>query len=161
MKGIRKPILIFCYAAMSLLSEESIAQEQRSIQVVYAEGSTKVIPDKASGELVLSEDGNLTFTHKSGNWKLPSTQIKTIYVSLSRRSALGEVFGVPGAVIGAAKQRKLLLSLAASDESGRNIRTVFELRDQTADFLTALGKKSGRTVVYESDEARRAAAGQR
>jgi hypothetical protein len=102
----------------------------------------------------------LQFTWQKGTWKVPFAQIKTVYVSLSRRSALGEAFGLGGAAVGAAKKRKLLLSLTLTDEQGKSRNSVFcLLRGATPRFMSELESKIGRGIIYESAEARKAAEG--
>lgn len=150
-----KKILFALFIASLLAAGE--AQAQTSIDVVYWSGSTKNIPEKKPGKLSLNDAGTLEFSWDKGTWKTQIAQLKTVYVSLSRPSALVEAFGLPGAAAGAAKRRKLLLSIIFADERNKNDRCVFFLyKPPTQEFLKNLETRSGRSVVYESEEARKA-----
>jgi hypothetical protein len=136
----------------------SLAWGQTSIDAAYYQGRVEELPEKKLGKLDASDPEILRFTWDKGNWKVLYSEIKTIYVSLSRRSVLGEAFGLSGAALGAAKKRKLLLSLVVADRPDRTRNAVFYLPiGATREFMQALTKKSGRTVVYESYEARQGA----
>jgi hypothetical protein len=140
----RAVILFVVLAAVSTLGQDAV-------EATYWSGHVKEIPGKKQGRLDLSGEP-LRFVWDKGSWSVPYARIKTVYVSLTRRSAMVEVVGVPGA------PRKLLLSLLFTDERGKNRNCVFYLpRGPGADFLKALEEKVGRSVVYESEEARKAA----
>jgi hypothetical protein len=147
-------------AVAALLTFAAVAgRAQSPVPAAYFEGTVKEMPEKKAGKLSLSGDDSLEFTWDKGSWKVPLGQVKTVYLALSRHSVLGEVFGLTGAAIGATKKRKLLLSLILTDGTGKSRRCVFYLPQAvTRDFLEAVEKKSGRKVVYESEEARKATA---
>jgi hypothetical protein len=131
------------------------AQAQIEVPAAYFEGVVKEMPEKKPGKLIAADGETLEFAWEKGRWKVPYTQIKTIYLSLSRQSALGEAFGLSGAAVGAMKKRKLLLSLMLSNGEGRPLRCVFFLPQAAPrEFMEMIEKKSGRNVVYESEEAR-------
>jgi len=131
------------------------AHAQVKVDAAYFEGAVKELPVKKPGKLIAADSEELEFTWEKGSWKAPYKQIRTIYLSLSRHSVLGEAFGLSGAAIGAMKKRKLLLSLALNDESGRSRRCVFFLPQAAPrEFLEMIEKKSERKVIYESEEAR-------
>jgi len=133
------------------------AMSQTEVPAAYFDGVVKEIPEKKPGKLVANDGEALEFTWDKGSWKVPYTQIKTIYLSLSRQSELGQVFGLGGYAAGRLKKRKLLLSLILTDEQGRSRRCVFFLPQAAPPkFFEIIEKKSGRNVVYESEEARRA-----
>jgi hypothetical protein len=143
-------------AALCLLLSVTAAAQIR-VPAAYFEGAVKEMPEKKPGRLVVGDGDELEFAWEKGSWKVPYAQIKTIYLSLSRHSVLGEAFGLYGAAVGAMKKRKLLLSLILAGEDGRQRRCVFFLPQAApAEFFAAVEKKSGRKVVYESEEARRA-----
>lgn len=144
-----------------LLFSAPLAWGQTSIDAAYYQGRVEELPEKKPGKLDASDAEILQFTWEKGNWKVLYSEIKTIYVSLSRRSVLGEAFGLSGAAIGAAKKRKLLLSLVVADRPGKTRNAVFFLpAGATRAFMRALETKSGRTVAYESQEARDGAEGE-
>ena len=130
---------------------------QITYDAMYVQGRVKELPEKKPGKLDVADATVLQFTWDKGSWKVPFAQIKTVYVSLSRRSAMVEAFGLPGAAIGEAKARKLLLSLTLTDESGASRNCVFFIRGAaTPQFWKTLESKTGR-VIFESEEARKAA----
>ena len=133
------------------------AMGQINIPAAYFDGAVKEMPVKKAGKLAANDGETLEFTWDKGSWKVPYTEIKTVYLSLSRQSALGEIFGLEGYAVGRLKKRKLLLSLILTDEQGRNRRCVFFLPEAAPlKFFETIEKKSGRNVIYESEEARRA-----
>ena len=144
-RATRRTVLILLLVSLPAFA-------QGPIDAVYWSGHVKEIPEKKQGRLVISGSDPLRFVWDKGSWSVPYRRIKTVYVSLSRRSAMVEVVGVPGA------PRKLLLSFLLSDERGKNRNCVFYLpRGPGADFWKALEEKVGRNVIYESEEARKAA----
>src|SRR5262245_54633357 len=147
----------FVVAVVLSLLPAASAMGQVEVPAAYFEGVVKEMPEKKPGKLAANDSETLEFTWDKGSWKVPYAQIKTIYVSLTRQSELGQVFGLGGYVAGRLKKRKLLLSLILADEQGRNRRCVFFLPEAASlKLFEVIEKKSGRNVVYESEEARRA-----
>jgi hypothetical protein len=149
----------FLIAAIALsLSMAASARGQTNVPAAYFDGAVKEMPVKKPGKLAVDDAGEaLEFTWDKGSWKVPYTQLKTIYLSLSRHSDLGSLFGLGGYAVGRLKKRKLLLSLILTDEQGLNRRCVFFLPEAAPPkFFEIIEKKSGRSVIYESEEARRA-----
>ena len=139
---------------LSLLSATA-AMGQIEVPAAYFEGAVKEMPLKKPGKLLANDGEALEYAWDKGNWKVPYSQIKTIYISLSRQSELHQVFGLGGYAVGRLKKRKLLLSLIFTDEQGRNRRCVFFLPEAASlKFFEMIEKKSGRNTIYESEEAR-------
>jgi hypothetical protein len=144
-------VFIVAGAATAIAS----AQSGSSVKAVLMEGTVREIPEKKPGKLGASDEESLEFSWDGGAWKTPFSRIKTLYLSLSRRSTLVEVFGIPGAAVGAAKKRKLLLSIIIADGANKNRRCVFYFPEKVSrEFLEAIETRSGRKVIYESEEAR-------
>jgi hypothetical protein len=147
----------FILSIVLTLLSATAAMGQVDVPAAYFDGAVKEMPKKKPGKLLVNDGEALEFTWDKGSWKVQYSQIKTIYLSLSRQSELGLVFGFPGYAVGRLKKRKLLLSLILTDEQGRNRRCVFFLPDAAPlKFFETIEKKSGRSTVYESEEARRA-----
>jgi len=145
----RRSVLAFWVV---LLFSTPLAWGQTSIDAAYYQGRVEELPEKKPGKLDASDPEILVFKWQSGTWKVLYSEIRTVYVSLTRRSVMVEAFGVPGG------KRKLLLSLVVADRPGKTRNAVFFLpAGATREFMQALEKKSGRTVVYESYEARKGA----
>jgi hypothetical protein len=142
-----------------LLAVAGMAQSETP--AAYFEGAVKEMPEKKPGKLIARDGEMLEFAWEKGSWKVPYKQIRTIYLSLSRHSVLGEAFGLEGYVAGRLKKRKLLLSLMLKDDEGRQRRCVFFLPQAASrEFLEMIEEQSGRNTVYESEEARLAIEGQ-
>jgi hypothetical protein len=140
------------------LALPSVLAAQTTYDAMYVQGRVKELPDKKPGKLDVADATVLQFTWDKGSWKVPFAQIRTVYVALSRRSAMGEAFGLPGAAIAEAKTRKLLLSLTLTDDSGNNRNCVFFIRGAASpQFWKTLESRTGRDVIFESEEARKAA----
>jgi hypothetical protein len=141
-----------------VLAISGVAHAQATYDALYLRGRVKELPEKKPGKLDVSDATLLRFTWEKGHWEAPFTQIKTVYVAMSRRSVLGEVFGLTGGAIAAAKKRKLLMSLTLTDESGASRSCVFFLYGPASpEFWKELEAKTGRSPVFESEEARKAA----
>jgi len=145
---------------VTILLAAALGHAQTSVAAAYLQGRVSELPEKKPGRLDVGQADEMHFVWQDRVWKVRFTDIRTIYVALTRRSALVEVFGLEGAAIGAAKKRKLLLSFVLADLPGVTRNCVFFLpAGATHEFMKALESKTGRTVVYESEEARRAAEG--
>jgi hypothetical protein len=144
--------------AIGLLLAAGPAVAQTNIDAAYVRGRVKELPKKKPGKLDVSDANVLKYIWKKGTWEVPFTQIKTIYILLSRRSAMVEL-GLVGAA-GFAKKRKVLLSLSFADDQGKNRNCVFFLpAGSSREFLNTLETKVGREAVFESAEARKAIQG--
>jgi hypothetical protein len=136
---------------IALVMFVALVSAQEPVEAVYLQGRIKEIPERKAGKLDPSDPEVLRFTWDKGSWKAPYTQIKTIYLSMTRQSVMIEVFGVPGA------RRKVLMSLVFTDEQGNSRNGVFILSGASNHgLLQTLEKRSGRQAVYESAEARKA-----
>jgi hypothetical protein len=128
------------------------AWAQTTYDAAYLYGRVKELPENKPGKLDVSDAENLQFTWEKGSWKVPFAQIKTVYVVVSRRSVMYEMFGVPG------KKRKLLLSLTLGEEGKPNRNCVFFIQGEASpEFWKTLESRTGRKPIFESEEARKAA----
>ena len=133
---------------------------QTTIDAAYLQGRVQELPEKRPGKLDVSDKEILQFKWDKGSWKVLYSEIKTVYVSLSRRSVMMEAFGIYAAPVAAGKKRKLLLSLVVNDKPGANRNCVFYLPGgANREFIRALETGTGRNVIFESEEARVGAEG--
>ena len=145
----------FILSIVLILLSATAAMGQIDVPAAYFEGAVKEMPLKKPGKLLANDGEALEYSWDKGSWKVPYSQIKTVYISLSRQSELHQVFGLGGYAVGRLKKRKLLLSLIFTDEQGRNRRCVFFLPEAAPQkFFEMIEKKSGRNAIYESEEAR-------
>jgi hypothetical protein len=76
------------------------------------------------------------------------SEIKTIYISLSRRSVLMELAGLYGAPVALSNKNKLLLSMGLADRPDKTRNAVFYLPAGAGrEFIKSLEKKTGRLVA--------------
>jgi len=153
------PTLPLCVLVMAVpLSGQPRAEQKQppTTLAAYVQGNVETVPKNKAGKLAVTETG-LNFTWDKGAQEIPHSRIKTLYLSLSRRSAMAEAFGVYGIPAALAKKRKLLFSIALTEEQGSSPKYVFFLPAAvTQGFLSILEKNSGRKVIFESEEVRKA-----
>jgi len=125
--------------------------------LAYIGGSAKVPPGKLA-VLEVSDEQLMRITWKGGSWELPYSRIQTLYVSLSRPSAMVEMAGATYGLLllGALRGRKAYLSVRYEDPDGASKTCLFVIPAGSGqNTVDTLGKKSSRNVVFESEEARR------
>ncbi len=126
-----------------------------AVAVAYLRGRLPHLPKKQRMHLELTGD-TLVLRWSEGEWRVPASEVTTVYVALSRHSAFPEVAGI-GAATGSVKYRKLLLSLRFLDPD-RDVRNgVFAVLAADLgfrDFLVRLAQVAGAKLVFESEEAR-------
>jgi hypothetical protein len=86
----------FILSIVLILLSATAAMGQIEVPAAYFEGAVKEMPVKKPGKLLANDGEALEYAWDKGNWKVPYSQIKTIYISLSRQSELHQVFGLGG-----------------------------------------------------------------
>jgi hypothetical protein len=97
----------FILSIVLMLLSATAAMGQVDVPAAYFDGAVKEMPEKKPGKLLANDGEALEFTWDKGSWKVPYSQIKTIYLSLSRQSELGQVFGVGGYAVGKAEETQI------------------------------------------------------
>ena len=88
-----------------------------------------------------------------GSWQLPYERITTLYVSLSRPSAMVELGGE--FMLGALKHRRLYLSVRYDEINEVPAKCIFLVRQGYGQVVDLLAERSKRNVVFETYDARR------
>jgi hypothetical protein len=125
--------------------------------LIYIGGSAKA-PSSKLAILDLSDEQVMRIAWKGGNWELPYSRIQTLYVTLSRPSALVELSGATYGLLmlGALRGRKGYLSVRYEDPDATSRTCLFLIPPSGAlKTVETLARKSGRNIVFESEEARR------
>jgi hypothetical protein len=125
--------------------------------LTFIGGSAKVPAGKLA-VLDVSEEQVMRITWKGGSWELPYSRVQTLYVSLSRPSAMVEMAGATYGLLllGALRGRKGFLSVRYEDPDGDSQTCWFLVPPGGAlESVQILAKKSNRNIVFESEEARR------
>jgi len=124
---------------------------------LYAGGAAKIPSDKPA-RLDVSGDEVLTVRYKGGSWSLSYTRIRTLYVSLSRPPAVGELAGATYglSLLGLLSKRRSFLSIRYEDAEGVSRNIYFYVPPGGGGILDTLAQKAHLSAVFESYEARRA-----
>lgn len=140
--------------------QETKSEEIR--QPVYTGGSMRLQVGGVA-TMDLKDDAAMRVVWKGGDWSLPYGKIQTLYVSLSRPTALVELAGATygASLFGLFKNRKLYLSVRFEDTDGASQTCLFLLPPGSGELVELLATKSGHGVVFESHEARRTMEGKK
>ena len=157
--GIVAAVLLLCVAAPPRASGFSPDPETKPGEVhqpVYAGGSMRLQVDGLA-TMDLTDDAAMRVAWKGGDWSLPYGKIQTLYVSLSRPTALVELAGATygASLFGLFKNRKLYLSVRFEDKDGASQTCLFLLPPGSGELVDLLATKSRHGIVFESHEARR------
>jgi hypothetical protein len=146
--------LILCFSVTALNAAV------RGNSVKYVGGTVPGIAENSDGNLDLSSDGVAVFTGKNGQkFTIPFRSISSLEYGQKAGRRVGVALAIsPVALF--SKKRKHFLSIAYLDEQGNKQGAVLELaKGIVKATLTAFETKSGRQVEYDSEEARKHAAG--
>jgi len=129
----------------------------RGKEVRYVGGSIAGLKENTEGRLAL-DDGEAVFTDKKAKDRLLAIPYNKID-SLEYGQKAGRRVGVAVAVSPLflfSKKRKHFLTIGFFDADSKKQGAVFELsKGIVKETLTVLEQKSGKTVEYESEEARK------
>ncbi|MCC7155769.1 MAG: hypothetical protein IT161_14435 [Bryobacterales bacterium] len=125
----------------------------------YVGGTLKIVQSRTQGTLITSDAQSFVFSTKNALVRVPYDKINQIEYgqSVSRRY-LESILISP--VFMLAKKRAHFLTVAYETEDGQQQAMVFRV-DKTAirAVLISLEAKTGRRVVYQDEEARKAGKG--
>ncbi len=127
--------------------------------VEYIGGTRADIPNGAGGTIEAIDEQYFVFYSKGANVRIPYERITAIeYGQKVDRRYLIAAFISPLFVL--SKQRKHFLTLAYSDEAGREQALIFRVdKDHIRPMLVSLEARTGRKVDYQDLEARKAGKG--
>lgn len=148
--------VLFSLFFFSALGSAASAQDE-DVDAVYWRGRLPIGDHKVGGRLSF-DDKVLRFSWNAQIWETAVGNVRSIYISLSRHSALTDAFGAYAIPAVLAKERKLTASIVFTLDSGER-KGVFIVPELTGRFFSRLAEVSGARVMFETVEARRAAAG--
>lgn len=118
-------------------------------------GGTAGVPEKAEAVLNVSGTDVVTFEWKQGKWEIPYSAV----TGLSYGQHAGRRVGVAIMVSPLAlfsKKRRHYLTIEYTNAQGQTQAAIFEIgKDAIRTTLTILEVRTGKTVEYEDDEARK------
>ena len=128
--------------------------------ILYVGGSAEV-PKNVVGALDVEDGESLRISWEGGQWELPYKRIQVLYVSVSRPSAMVELGGISAwFLLAATKGKKCYLSVQYEEPNAHPKKCFFLIKGKSASrVMETLEKKSNRSLVFESEEARRRVAG--
>ncbi len=129
---------------------------------VYAGGSVRLKVNSLA-TMDLKHDTDMRVVWKDGAWNLPYSKVRTLYVSLSRPTALVELAGATygASLFGLFKNRKAYLSVRFEEADGSSHTCVFLVPPGAGELVDLLAQKSGKGLTWETHEAKRAIFGKK
>jgi hypothetical protein len=126
----------------------------RGDDVLYV-GGTLPIDEKTKGSVGFESPESVIFSFKGGSVQIPYKGIKSIEYGQKAGRRVGVAIAVtPLALF--SKKRKHYVTLAYTDAGGAGQGAVFEFGKKTVrNALTVLETRTGLTVEYESEEAKK------
>lgn len=132
-----------------------------SKKAVYVGGTVTTIPEKAEGRLDTKNEEALIFTADKGKGELrmPYTAITSLEYGQKAGRRVGAAIMVSPLLL-FSKKRKHFLTVSYTDQSGKEQAAVLELgKDIIRTTLTIVETRSGKSIEYQDEEARKAGRG--
>jgi len=128
----------------------------RGDEALYVGGTiSHLIPDKTEGKFDTSGETAAVFRSKKGEVTIPYRQILTLEYGQKAGRRVGAAI-VVSPVLLFSKKRKHYLTVGFNDDHGKQQGAVFELsKGSVRSVLTILETRSGKSIEYESEEARK------
>lgn len=147
-----KTLLLWCTAAALLAGGMGGKAE-------YVGGTSPVFAGKADGRLVTTGTTSLRFETKAKTVEIPYDRIQTLeYGQKVDRRYISAVLISPLFLL--AKSRKHFLTVGYLDGLGNSQALIFRVRKgDVRSVLVSLEARTGRKVVFQDDEARKAGKG--
>ena len=146
-----KPVAVFLLVA-SLVPMIGLAQSQGG-KVTYV-GGTLPVAEKTEGKFFVEAGESARFAHKGGEVRIPYTSIESIEYGQKVGRRVGVAIVVNQLFL-FSKKRKHYVTLSYADAAGAKQGAVFEVAKGAAGLVVlGLEVRSGKSVTYESDEAR-------
>lgn len=125
----------------------------------YIGGTSSILNDKAGGRLITTDAGALRFATKSKTVEIPYERIHTLeYGQKVDRRYISAVLISPLFLL--AKSRKHFLTVGYNDGEGRAQALIFRVeKSDVRGVLVSLEARTGRKVVFQDAEARKAGKG--
>ena len=149
--GISGLLFVFVFAATLFAVDGKKAQ--------YIGGTVSVIPENSEGSFTTNAQDKITFTYKKSTWEVTYAQITGLEYGQKAGRRVGVAIAIsPIALF--SKKRKHYLTINYNDVSGKTQAAVFEIgKNIIRTTLTILETRSGKTIEYQDEEARKAGRG--
>ena len=128
-------------------------------RVLYVGGTVAGVHNKSDARLELSQDEILTISFRDNSIRVPYKDVNTLeYGMRVSRRYMEAVLISPIFLV--AKRRTHFLTIGYSDSNGKQQALVLEVgKDEIRPLLVSLEARTGRTVEYQDEEARKAGKG--
>jgi hypothetical protein len=131
---------------------------------MYVGGTTTTLKKGAEGKIVTDDQKTMVFTYGSGKLEIPYEKFVGLAYGQHAGRRVGATvargvttLGIMALPILFSKKRKHYLTIEYTDDAGVNQAAVFEVGKEAVQWtLKALEVRSGKKIVYEDDEARKA-----
>ena len=147
-------------AILALLALSPLLQAGGSgSRVLYVGGTVAGVHNKSDARLELSQDEILTISFRDNSIRVPYKDVNTLeYGMRVSRRYMEAVLISPIFLV--AKRRTHFLTIGYSDSNGKQQALVPEVgKDEIRPLLVSLEARTGRTVEYQDEEARKAGKG--
>jgi hypothetical protein len=127
-----------------------------SHDAMYVGGTSVGLSEKTEGKPTIT-DTEFVFKHKNGKFAIPYNNMNSLEYGQKAGRRVGMAIAIsPLALF--SKKRRHYLTIGYLDTSNRQQAAVFELgKDVIRPTLSSLEAKTGRTIDYQDDEARKTA----
>jgi hypothetical protein len=147
-------------AIPALLALSSLLQAGgNGSRVLYVGGTVAGVPSKSNAHLEVSQDDVLTLSIRGNTIQVPYKDVNTLeYGMRVSRRYMEAVLISPIFLV--AKRRTHFLTIGYSDSNGKQQAVVLQVgKDDIRPLLVSLEARTGRTVEYQDEEARKAGKG--
>lgn len=147
-------------ATLALLALSSLLQAGgNGSRVLYVGGTVAGVSTKSNAHLELSQEETLTVTFRERSIHVPYKDVNTLeYGMRVSRRYMEAVLISPIFLV--AKRRTHFLTIGYTDANGKQQALVLQVgKDEIRPLLVSLEAKTGRTVEYQDEEARKAGKG--
>jgi hypothetical protein len=128
-------------------------------RVLYVGGTVAGVAAKSDARLELSHDETLTLTVRGNSIQVPYGSVNTLeYGMRVSRRYMEAVLISPVFLV--ARRRTHFLTIGYADANGKQQALVLQVgKDEIRPLLVSLEARTGRTVEYQDEEARKAGKG--
>lgn len=146
-----KCVATFLLAAV-VITTAPLAQSQGG-KATYV-GGTLAVAEKMEGKLFVGAGTEALFAYKGGEVRIPYASIESIEYGQKVGRRVGVAIMVNPLFL-FSKKRKHYVTVSFADAAGAKQGAVFEVAKDAAGLVVlGLEVRSGKSVIYESDEAR-------
>jgi len=151
-RSINRRCFLFALLLPQVVGVASAAVRGR--EVMYVGGSIADLPEKIEGRLDLESEDKASFQSKKGTFSFGYKNITSLEYGQKAGRRVGVAVAVSPLFL-LSKKRRHYLTVGYTDGDGNAQGVVFEVgKKHVRDILSTLESRSGKSVEYESEEAR-------